>query len=668
MKEKLLKIAQKLGLASKFKENKMTSEDWDKFAAEFNKEYGVDILKALDEAKKEKKLSKEKQEAIAALMGEEADEEDAGEEAEEAEAAEDEDEAGEEVSEEETQEPEATKKPAKKVATSGRTVNLASEIKKLNKKIEQLQGTPEESAGKKITGQPGKVVNIIGTGHSKTHVFGLKSEFYSRSKPWNEITASKKPYPNWSRSDQTAFQNEFDKYAESLGKRIEWLQSNGLMGSIRMKDNKYATDSIDYDAFDNTGYGDEYVVRRQDALIAYLKSLPSVSAIFPVRYGVQNKMEMTNAFFGEFSQAWQGGKVYKGSFNLEPELAKVDKAMFKHSFTNLKQIEVEYVGYLNREGSDPMKWNFVEWLMMKTLIALHNEQELRRVRGYRIDPTVGTAGHYMFASDGVLRRLDSYVEDFKIQPFTDLNTYTSSTILTFVETLVEYVNQVVPSMRGMYLYMNEKHVPWYKAAYRTQYGTDLDFKGGVLQVMDYAIDGIVPVPGMGNSCMMWITAPGNVELYEDQPGEMEKIYFQRDLEELIVASWWSEGTGAYMTGRQYASAVLLAASKRKYQYIFVTLPVTSLLADATTADASVNNKFKTIANSGATAFTNFSNAEEGVVYRIECGSVTNATAIAKSGYFSNIDAWIPTAVGDYLEVYWNATTSKFVEVRRLVTS
>lgn len=668
MKEKLLKLAQKLGFASKFKENKMTSEDWDKFTAEFKKEYGVDILQALDEAKKAKKLTKENQQAIAALIGEDPETGDDDKGPEEQEASDDSPETGENDPEGEPEGPEAASKPSKKSPQPGQTVNLAAEIKKLNKKLEKLEEKPEDSSGKKVTGQPAKIVVIGGTGHTKTHVFGLKSDFFSRSKPWNEVAATKMPFPNWSRADQTAFKDEFDKYADSLGKRIEWLQSNGLLGQIKMKDGKFAADSIDYSAFDDSGYGDEYVVRRQDALIAYLKSLPSVSSIFPVRYGVQNKMEMTNAFFGEFSQAWQSGKVYKGTFNLEPELAKVNKAMFKHSFTNLKQLEVEYIGYLNREGSDPMKWNFVEWLMMKTLIVLHNEQELRRVRGYRIDPTTGEAGHFMFAADGVLRRLDSYVEDFKLQPFTDLATYTSSTILTFVETFVEYVNRVVPSMRGMYLYMNEKHIPWYKAAYRTKYGSDLDFKGGILQVMDYSIDGIVPVPGMGTSCLMWITAIGNIELYEDLPGEMEKLYFQRDLEELITASWWSEGTGAYMTGRKYASAALLAASNRKYQYIFLTYPVTELDADATTADASVNNKFVTQANTGATAFTNFTNAEEGIVYRIECGDTNNATAIAAAGYFSEIDAWTPTAVGDYLEVYWDATTSKFVEVRRQVTA
>ncbi|MDD5509025.1 MAG: hypothetical protein PHD25_12005, partial [Bacteroidales bacterium] len=328
--------------------------------------------------------------------------------------------------------------------------------------------------------------------------------------------------------------------------------------------------------------------------------------------------------------------------------------------------EKEYIGYLNREGSDPMKWTFIEWLMVNTLKVLFNEKEQRRVRGYRIEPTVGTAGHFMFSTDGVVKRLRSYVADFKLEPFTDLSMYTSSTLLTYVESFVEKVNQVIPSLRGYFLYMNEKHVPWYKALYRTAYGTDLDFNGTVLKVIDAEIEGIIPIPHLGNLCVMWIAQPENVELYEDVPGEMEKIYFQRDLEELIAASWWKEGAGAYLVGKKFNSAAELAASNKQYQFIFLNDPYTELLADATTCDGTKNDRFKTIANSAATTITNITNASEGIVYRIECGSAINASKTAKSGYFSNIDAWVPTAVGDFLEVYWNATTSKFVEVDRQV--
>jgi hypothetical protein len=380
-------------------------------------------------------------------------------------------------------------------------------------------------------------------------------------------------------------------------------------------------------------------------------------------------MEMTNSFLTDFSQAYQAGHVFKGGYKLIPELAKVDDVMFKHQFSDMKQLEKEYVGYLNREGSDPMKWSFIEWLMLETLKKLRNEQEERRVMGVRVDPVSEVAGHHKLAADGVVRRLQKYVDEFKLEPFTSLRTYTASTILTFVETFVENVNQVLPSLQGYRLYMNEKHIPWYLAKYRDTYGVQMDFTGGEVKVQNYGLSGIVGVPNMGNSNLMWITIPGNIELYENRPGEMEALYYQRDLESLIVASWWKEGAGAYMVGKQFADAATLAADKRKHQYIFLTDPVTVLAPDATTANGAVNYLFETDENTEATAITDITNAEEGVVYRITCGNTTNASTIAKALKFSDISAaWIPTAVGDYIEVYYNSTTNKFIEVARKVTA
>jgi hypothetical protein len=259
---------------------------------------------------------------------------------------------------------------------------------------------------------------------------------FAISKPWNQITLTGAPLRSWSRKQIDSFKDEFDSYGESIATRIQTLHSRNLLGSNMAE--KLA--SIDYSDFDGTGWGEEYVVRRQDALISFIKSLPTVTGIFPVRYGVQNKMEMTNSFLADFSQAYQSGKIYKGGFTLIPELAEVNDAMFKHLFENLKTLEKEYVGYLNREGSDPIKWNFIEWLLVETLKKLHNEQEARRVAGVRVDPITGTAGHHMFASTGVMRRLQKYVDDFKVNPFTDLNLYTPATIVTYIETFVEYVN------------------------------------------------------------------------------------------------------------------------------------------------------------------------------------------------------------------------------------
>ncbi len=651
MKEKLIALANKLGFAAKIKDSSMTSEDWQTFATEFKAEHGVDLLEAIKEAKKVPQLEKEQMEAFAALFNNEK------------EAVNDEPEKKAKT------EPSGDDKTAKQtpadVNLAKEIANMKSALEEAQSKLKKLEQEPEDKGGKKVEIKKPEKVMIAGIGHSDKYLFGIPAPIFAMDKPWNKVAAKREGLKKrWEPDQVTAFKEEFNKYAASVANRIETLHERGLLGA-NMADRLAA---IDYSDFEGTGWGEEYVVRRQDALISYIRSLPSVSSIFPVRYGVQNKMEMTNSFLTDFSQAYQSGHVFKGGYKLQPELAEVHDVMFKHQFENMKKLEKEYIGYLNREGSDPIKWSFIEWLMVETLKKLHNEQEARRVAGYRIEPSAGVPGHHMFGSTGIMHRLQKYVDDLKLNPFSDLALYTQSTVLDYVETFVEYVNNILPSLNGYMLYMNSKHIPWYLAAYREKYGTNLDFTGGQLEVKNYDLSGIKGVPNMGNSCLMLITLPGNIELYEDLPGEMEKVYFQRDLENLIAASWWKEGSGAYLIGKKYATKAEMEADKRKYQFIFLNDPVSSLAADATTADGSVNNRFKTIANSAATVLTDITNADEGVVYRITCGSLTNATTVAKSGKFANISAaWSPTAIGDFLEVYYDATADTFYEAARKVS-
>ncbi|HET6558078.1 MAG TPA: hypothetical protein VFG54_12235 [Prolixibacteraceae bacterium] len=656
MKQKLLAFAQKFGILAKVKDGTVTAEDWSAFAKGFQDEHGVDILAAIEEANKTPKLEKAQQDILAALFsGSNANPVNPAAPAANPPAA----------------SPEGSAQPSQPVVAAEGDTNaqILAGIQQLTAKIAKLEKEPESSNPqgtlKPVNAGAGmKVIPINSRVSTDTHLFGIDHDFFALSKPWNKVSATGMALPSvWNKKDENSFMGAFNDYAASFAERLNQLQLTGEIGTI-------SATAIDFTGFDGTGWGEQYLVRRQDALIAYIRTLPSVRNIFPVQYGVQDKQVMTNSFLTQFSQAYQKGKVFKGTHSVEPVLAEVFDVMFKHQFEDMKQLEREYIGYLNREASSPIKWSMIEWLMSKTLVQLNNEWNQRRILGYRIAPVAGTAGHHMFGSDGVLRKLWKYAEDLYLEPFADLKLYTAATVLAFVESFVENVNQTVPTLTGQYLYMNEKHIPWFLAAYRTKYGTDLDFDGAKMEVKNYStFGGIKAVPNMGNSCMMWITMENNIELYEDKAGEMADFYFERELETLISASWWKEGSGAYMIGKKYASAAALAASKRKDQYIFMTNPVFDLVADATTADGTKCDRFATVANTGATAITDITGASEGIVYRIECGHVTNATTIAKANKFSELTAaWTPTAVGDFLEVYWNAATSKFVEVRRKVTA
>ena len=72
----------------------------------------------------------------------------------------------------------------------------------------------------------------------------------------------------------------------------------------------------------------------------------------------------------------------------------------------------------------------------------------------------------------------------------------------------------------------------------------------------------------------------------------------------------------------------------------------------------------TPANTAAKVLTDIIGAKKGVVYLIECGSIDNATTIAKSGKFADITkAYTPTKIGDYIMVVLN-NAGNFIELER----
>ena len=520
--------------------------------------------------------------------------------------------------------------------------------------------------------------------HTKTHVFGIESDHFKIGSWWNNLTltgeANKQTYRE---KDSKAFRLAFNAYTEDFKERCQELAETKQIGLLDYKAIIKGESFVDYSRM-NAKLG-EYVVRRMDAIIAYLRTLKSVGDIFPVVSNVQNKMTAPTAFFEELSQSFLAGHYFKGAVNFDGEMYHVDDVMFKFFFEDPKQLEREYIGYLNREGSNPMKWTLFEWCIVHFGTMLFNEQQTRRVVGTKV-PRQGTFPQPAnFAADGVLRAIQRVEEELKVLPFHDLKIYDRSTMLDMIEGFWETVMGILPNMNGLRIYANEKHLPWYLKAYRAKYAQDNDFTGTRTHILDLSPESIIWVPNMAmNDYKFWITAPGNCENYELTPNEMYAFYFQQDLEQLIIASWWKEGAGVLAPGVQFRTMNELIASGRKMQWIFTNYPVNVLDPDATTIDGSITYEVETGVNPAAAAITDILNAATNRVYKIICGDITNVSSIQNTGNFDQLaTAWVPTAVGDWIKVYAEleqqtvtvggktrtivVPTGKFLELERKVT-
>lgn len=498
--------------------------------------------------------------------------------------------------------------------------------------------------------------------HTDKFAFGVQHPMFDANKRYNRIAIQHAVTGKPDEKDRQILMSDACSYAESLSARIKGHFEAGTLHDV-------VKGTVDYTAVSaDTEIGTRQFNIRQDALIARIVSLPGLESLFSRISNIQSGDVVTNALFGEASQAYQAGRVFKGNVTFKPEKAIVDKVMTKLQFEDMSDLEKTYLNYLNTSGSDPVKWNLIEWIILQLATQINNERNLRAVMGYYVAPEKGKPGETMFASTGVVHKLIKLYEEKKFLPFTDeeLSDYSQEDIGDVLKLFAEQLADRRADSSRFVIYVNARHRPWFSAWYKNTYGANTDYTGVLDVVPDYNIP-IRWVPNMGNLKLIFSTIPGNINLLENVPGEEYKMMFQRDLEEVIAYSYWKEGVGVAFAGVQKETLDDLKAADAMEQMVFMNWPAEALAADATTISISKTSGilFTTDENTKATALTDIVGAKEGVIYRIECGSATNATTIAKSGKFSEIQsAWNPTKAGEFIKVYYRKSEGKFYEAAR----
>ena len=180
-----------------------------------------------------------------------------------------------------------------------------------------------------------------------------------------------------------------------------------------------AASSIDYSTLQED-LGAFYRTPWRDRIQSFLTKLPTIEKIFPLESGYQDLATLVNIWLGEFSQADNTigsnfDNVTKGSYDFGTETLRMFSVMFAHKFQNLAQLEKTWIGSINREGSDPIKMSFIEYLLAETAKKLHNEREMRRINGVRKNPNPNQPGRAMEAADGfyefIRKKVDGHIDN-----------------------------------------------------------------------------------------------------------------------------------------------------------------------------------------------------------------------------------------------------------------
>lgn len=448
-----------------------------------------------------------------------------------------------------------------------------------------------------------------------------------------------------------------------------------------------AASSIDYTQL-KADLGAFYRIPWQERLQSFLMKLPSLESLFPVESGYQDLATLTNIWLGEFSQSDNTesdfDNVVKGKYEFGTETLRMYSVMFAHKFKNLKELERSWIGYLNREGSDVMKWSFIEYILAETSKKLHNEREQRRINGVRKNPALNTPGRALAAADGlyefIRKKVDGHIDFtpdggttgrkvYQIKPF-ELGEITMANIGEKIWQGTEKIPAVIRESGSLVLYMPAYMVIWYHKYNELHYGENRDYKANIMYVKEYPMVKIIAVPNADNHQRLIWTMEGNIHLYEHVAGEMYRFNIEQQDWTLKVWSNWKESIWAVAVGYKYERKSDMGYDR---QMIFCNerdLPDTYFVQAApdTNPDATEHTSIETSANTAQTfAITDITNAEVGVPITLKCGSTEYGVSIAASGKFSLLaNAWTP-GVGDTITLM-KRSDGKFFEIARTTVS
>ena len=630
-KEKLKSVLDLLQLGKKFEDKTLSQEEFNSVVAEYQKKYQTtlnDDLAAEQAAKQTAQQAAEFQQMLNTIQSVIKGVDPASKENEN--------------SEEEQPQSNATLE------------GILESLNAMRADFQALAKKPEEDKpAQTITVSP---VSINGFGNTPKYLFGVEHPMFSMQNRWNKIAANPRAAAALPEVDEqvdgVAFYKAAYGFAKSLKARYQYLQENKLLDAPALAAGKYATN---YEGVDKAGVGDQFIVLRQDALIARVLQLRDMTQYFPVAYGYQDRGLVFNAFFDEVSQAYQTGEVFKGGMKIENHMGYVDDAMIKMEWGPMKELERKYIGYLNKEGSDPIKWTMIEYQLLNTLTTAQVEQNKRRMRGIYVKPEAGVAGSYLNAGTGILYTLLRYVHQYDIKPHVDedYRSYTQATMLAAVQEFLADVRSTVTEDMDIdqhVIYLNKNHQGWWIKNVRTTYGKDTDFTGpmGALNVVPDTTTHIIWLPYLGQLPFMMLHQPGNLQFLEYIPGEMLAMKMQEQMEQVRAWSTWKEGCSASFTGRRFDSRDAMDKNAYEWQQIFI-----NLFAATIKDKVDGNDGFWQVTGATTTAdtITDIVNAKNGVAYCIEAGVAEHLPKIAKSGKFANIsDAFTATKVGDYIMV------------------
>ncbi len=536
--------------------------------------------------------------------------------------------------------------PPKTTLTPEEQAALTSEVKKLTGKVKKLEADrkkAQESIIKLGKAPEPDVALQVSKGnqmplmHSKTHLFASNLEFDAfEDRPWNQRAA----------------------------------------GIVKMATN--------YTPIDISKINDDlgaYYRQDKTALLSFLRAKNRLPSFWNTVSNVQDEVVYAKAFTGEITQARKKAWLPKGSFEFQPEIAKVFPVQIDSEIKGyeLQSMETSWLNNLemvSKSGSQPYKMSFVMYLAGEFLKKAADEDQIGHIRGINV-PTLDTAtvpGLAIYKQRGLLKLIKEAQARRVYLPY-DLGVPTEENIVDYVEAFVNKIPEYWRDMPGMVMYMATYWVEAYLKRREILKGLMPTYEKDKLTVDRHENIKLYGLPFMNDAKFMFVTTNDNISLLENIPKEKTLLEIEKSKRDISVFADYKIGIHVWAFGYEYPVGVEMSDDKQ----IFFSNDIEILPdlyinvdPDQTTPSVKYHTSLKTGVNTKATAITDILDSSVGdyIYIKGNTGAFPSTIAAAAAKFDLEADVVLNEntlillynrGVGDFVEIErWDVTLSNVV--------
>lgn len=465
---------------------------------------------------------------------------------------------------------------------------LIASQKEMDKKLQKLMAESEEDTPEAIIENAKSKVP-----HNATHLFGSGKAWDSLDRPWNKRAAGMALSPtDFSAEDKVEIQK--------------------LKGDV-----------------------DLYYRENPTEVRSLHRDLLGLPAFWNIRTNVDDKVADGNIVSGEISQARKLPWLPKNKQLIQPEESRIFPVHIdiEHQGYWLQQIEASWLNFMNKEGSQPYKMSFVQFLLKELDKKARQEDRMVTINGVHVKtPDNATvAGTSINRGDGLLIllwRAYHYAKKFKI---ANIGLPTDQNIVDYIPNLIEKnIPEETKNSEGLVLYISPTWLRKYKSRYRQVHGIETDFgKDDVMTIENYPNIRFQTLRDLEGSNFMFITFDDNIELMENIPGEKSMYRFDSLKRNVYIYADYKWGVRFKHIGTEVGEN---DPASFKVQTVWCNIPpylkdTFVPLYDDTTGKVAIPYSNITVKDDWATNITELTNTYEGQIVKIKGNTAATGSVV-----------------------------------------